>query len=316
MTAMIAGAALIHPPAPPLTRAQTGTVYPWQCDQWGHMNVQYYAQFFAEAAAHALNAAGCGPSRLRALGAAAFPRRQRVWYRREFRLGDVVLTDATALPGRPGHPGTVAVLARMCEAIAGQPATDTVIDMGLVGADDFAPRDWPAECLAGLADPSALPADLAAAGLLEPWPVELSAQPHPRMAQSLRGVINTWDCDHHGGATTRSYFGAFSDAALGLMSSLGLDPKDLLAAGLSSAALEYRVIYDRRMRAGDAYVMHTGLAESGRKAWRFVHVLSDAASGAPVARADVVGVYIDATARRAVPLPDWVRSRTESIRID
>jgi len=316
MTAPMAAGALIHPPAAPMARAQTGTVYPWQCDQWGHMNVQYYAQFFGEAVAHALNAAGCGPSRLQALQAAAFPRRQRVWYRREFRLGDVVLTDAAALPGRPGQPGTVTILARMREAIAGQPATDTVIDLGLDAAEGFAARDWPADALPGLADPAALPAELAGAGLLEPWPAELPAQAHPRMRESLRGVINTWDCDHHGGATTRSYFGAFSDAALGLMTALGLDPKDLLAAGLSSAALEYRVIYDRRLRAGDAYVMHTGLAESGRKAWRFVHVMADAATGETVARADVVGVYIDAAARRAVPLPDWVKARTDPIRID
>lgn len=305
-------ARLLHPPAPPLRRAQAGTVYPWQCDQWGHLNVQFYALWLQEAAAHALHAVGCGPSRLAALGATPFPRRQRVWYRREFRLGEIGLTDAAVLPG--ADPGRLTVLARVREGGAGRTATDCVTELGLDDAGDLAPRDWPAG-LPGLAAPGGLPPDLAE--LLAPWPVELSAERHPRMRESLRGVVNVWDCDQHGTATTKSYFSAFSDAGLGLMTALGLDPKDLLQRNLSSAALEYRVVYDRRMRAGDAFVLHTGMtATEGRKTWRFVHVMSDAQSGACIARADVVGVFIDAQARRAVPLPDWIRSRAEPIRLD
>ncbi|MFC3231146.1 acyl-CoA thioesterase [Marinibaculum pumilum] len=306
---MIAGAMQIHPPAAPLQRAQTGNVYPWHCDQWGHLNVQNYALWFAEAAAHALHRCGLGPSRLAEMSATPFPRRQRVWYRKEFRLGEVAVTDA-ATTARTGGP---TVLARMREAISGAPATDCVMEMALHDAGTLALRDWP-EDLSGLAAADSL-GD--AADLLAPWPVELPAGRLPGMRESLRGVVNTWDCDQHGTATTKRYFNAFSDAGLALMTGLQLDPKVLLEAGLSSAALEYRVIYDRRMRAGDAFVMFTGMtAAEGRKTWRFVHVMEDAATGAPIARTDVVGVFIDAKARRAVPPPDWVRSRTDGIRID
>ncbi|MEQ8347965.1 MAG: thioesterase family protein [Sneathiellaceae bacterium] len=309
MTAPVA-AAQLHPPAAPLMRAQTGSVYPWQCDQWGHLNVQFYALWFAEAATHALLAHGCGPAALAAAGAVPFPRRQRVTYRKEFRLGEIAVTDAAVLPGPDAR--TVTVLSRMREAISGRPSTDCVVEMALHDGEDLSLRDWPAG-----------PAPLAAAAelgeeadLLAPWPVTLPDGRLPGMRECLRGVVNTWDCDQHGLATTKRFFGAFSDAGMGLMTALGLDPKDLLRAGLSSAALEYRVVYDRPMRAGDAFVMFTGMAAvAGRKAWRFVHVLEDAATGAPVARADVVGVFIDAQARRAVPPPDWVRSRTDGIRI-
>lgn len=305
-------ATVLHPPAPPLSRAQTGTVYPWQCDQWGHLNVQFYALWLQEAAAHALHGAGCGPSRLAELGATPFPRSQRVWYRREFRLGDVALTDAAVLPG--AGPERLTVLARVREGGAGRTATDCVTELGLDGAEGLAPRDWPAD-LPGLVAPERLEAELR--DLLAPWPAELRADRHPKMRESVRGVVNTWECDSIGAATTKSYYGVLSDAGLGLMTALGMDPKDLLRQNLSSAALEYRVRYDRRMRAGDAYVVHTGMsATGGRKTWRFVSIMSDAQTAETIARAEVVGVFIDAQARRAVPLPDWILSRAEPIRID
>ena len=231
---MIEEAMQIHPPVAPLERAQTGNVYPWHCDQWGHLNVQNYALWFAEAAAHALHRCGLGPSRLAELGATPFPRRQRVWYRKEFRLGEVAVTDAATIAGTGGPT----VLARMREAISGAPATDCVMEMALHDAATLAPRDWP-DLPSGLAAEGSLGE---AAGLLGPWPVELPAGRLPGMRESLRGVVNTWDCDQHGTATTKRYFNAFSDAGLALMTGLQLDPKVLLEAGLSSAALGFYLV--------------------------------------------------------------------------
>jgi len=45
-----------------------GTVYPWQCDHIGHMNVMWYVGKFDEATWHLFARVGITPSYLRASG--------------------------------------------------------------------------------------------------------------------------------------------------------------------------------------------------------------------------------------------------------
>lgn len=67
-----------------------GTVYPWQCDQMGHMNVMYYVGKFDEATWQMFAGIGVTPAymRLHHYGVAAV--RQVITYRRELRAGDLL----------------------------------------------------------------------------------------------------------------------------------------------------------------------------------------------------------------------------------
>jgi len=67
-----------------------GTVYPWHCDQVGHMNVMWYVGKFDEATWNLFLRAGITPGYLRAnqRGMAAVD--QHIAYKRELRAGDVV----------------------------------------------------------------------------------------------------------------------------------------------------------------------------------------------------------------------------------
>ena len=67
-----------------------GTVYPWQCDHMGHMNVMWYVGKFDEATWHLLAAIGLSPTRLRdeRLGMVAVE--QHVEYKRELLAGDLL----------------------------------------------------------------------------------------------------------------------------------------------------------------------------------------------------------------------------------
>ena len=74
-----------------------GAVYPWHCDQVGHMNVMWYVGKFDEATWQFFNVLGLTPSFFRTTmrGMAAVD--QHVSYIQELRVGDVVSVRTTLL---------------------------------------------------------------------------------------------------------------------------------------------------------------------------------------------------------------------------
>ena len=61
-----------------------GTVYPWQCDHIGHMNVMWYVGKFDEATWHLFAQIGLTPSYLRESGRGMAAVQQNISYKREF----------------------------------------------------------------------------------------------------------------------------------------------------------------------------------------------------------------------------------------
>lgn len=74
-----------------------GAIYPWHCDQVGHMNVMWYVGKFDEATWNLFHRIGLTPSWLRAnqRGMAAVD--QHIEYRRELKAGDVVTIRSRVL---------------------------------------------------------------------------------------------------------------------------------------------------------------------------------------------------------------------------
>jgi acyl-CoA thioester hydrolase len=67
-----------------------GTVYPWHCDQMGHMNVMWYVGKFDEATWHLFHALGLTPTLLRESNRGMAAVEQNIQYRRELLAGDIV----------------------------------------------------------------------------------------------------------------------------------------------------------------------------------------------------------------------------------
>lgn len=67
-----------------------GTVYPWQCDHMGHMNVMWYVSKFDEACWQLLAWMGISGSRMRTGRVGMAAAEQRIEYKREVFAGDVV----------------------------------------------------------------------------------------------------------------------------------------------------------------------------------------------------------------------------------
>ena len=67
-----------------------GTVYPWQCDHMGHMNVMWYVGKFDEATWQLMTSIGLSPTRLRTDGMGLVAVEQHLEYKRKLLAGDLV----------------------------------------------------------------------------------------------------------------------------------------------------------------------------------------------------------------------------------
>jgi len=67
-----------------------GTVFPWHCDEMGHMNVMWYVGKFDEATRHLFNAIGITPTFVRENKRGMAAVEQTIQYKRELLAGDVV----------------------------------------------------------------------------------------------------------------------------------------------------------------------------------------------------------------------------------
>ena len=67
-----------------------GTVYPWQCDHVGHMNIMWYVGKFDEANWNFFARLGLTPTYLRESGRGMAGVQQNISYKRELLAGDIV----------------------------------------------------------------------------------------------------------------------------------------------------------------------------------------------------------------------------------
>jgi acyl-CoA thioester hydrolase len=74
-----------------------GTVYPWHCDQIGHMNVMWYVGKFDEATWHLFAALGLTPTTLRENNRGMVAVEQNIQYKRELLAGDIVSVHSVLL---------------------------------------------------------------------------------------------------------------------------------------------------------------------------------------------------------------------------
>ncbi len=77
-----------------------GTVYPWQCDHMGHMNVMWYVGKFDEATWQFFTTLGLTPSYLREQNRGMVAVKQELTYKRELYAGDVITISSGLLEVR------------------------------------------------------------------------------------------------------------------------------------------------------------------------------------------------------------------------
>lgn len=287
---------------------QRSTVNSWECDRMGHLNVQFYLARWSDAIAHLGLKLGFQPSQARARRIALLASEDRIQFKRELREGAITTIHACV---REVLPRGLVVHGEMREGETGisSAAFDSIItccdlndDCEIPLPDEVRSR---AEAMAGACD------------LPPPMPPQ-GGPPPPSgvvagMYETGRGAVNSWEIDWYGAMAPRFFMARFSDAAAHLLAGAGLDARMMRDRNWGSAALDYRLTYERRLRAGDAIVIKSGLLEVREKVWRFCHLLLDSATGEVVARGEIVALLFDLQTRKSFPFPDDIRARIEPL---
>ena len=125
--------------------------------------------------------------------------------------------------------------------------------------------------------------------------------------ETYRGVVLPMHCDQFGHFNVRFYAHAFDDATFHLWSRAGVDQPALLARGIAMVTARNTVNFKRELRAGDLFLVESGISRVGGKSVGHVHRMRNANTGEVCATMESVEVFFDAEARRSTAMPAELR---------
>lgn len=297
-------------PALPMVSG-VGAVNTWECDRWGHLNVQFYLERLADAQAAAVTNLDMGPSALRAAGLRAASVADRIVFRHELRAGSIYRLHSAA--GPLTAEGLLTVYTHMLDEEAGRQAAQMESLLRLEFVEGAVPRPWPAE----LRERATGPAD-SASGTPGPLPQPKHRAPADidvgRLALTHRTTVESWDCAR-GWMRPSAQIARVSGADDGLMRELGMGQAAVASRGWGSAALDFDIHYQRPASVGTAVDIRSGVLAIDARTYHCVHYLIDAASGAVLTTVTMVGVLFDLQTRKAVPAPDELRAAAQKLMV-
>lgn len=288
------------------------SVQTWECDQMGHMNVQFYMAKADEGLTAIAAALGLSARAQQSDRAALIPREHHVRFHREL---------------RPGAPYTMSggVLAARSEGLILYEEMQHAVT-GAVAATFVTRTEWTdVEMRGGLPLPITavaktprltvdLPPQSAPRGLdmapPRPAPTLAEAEQLGLMA-TFRGAVLPEHCDASGYMMPRHYMGRVSDAIPNLIAQTRGEDRSTGTTG--GAALEYRFVYRIAAGMGDLLVLKSGLRSVSSKTYVWCHWLFDGESGECFATAEAVAVAMDLTTRKAIEIPADMRAHLESL---
>lgn len=292
------------------------SVQTWECDQMGHMNVQFYVEKAGQGLAALSLALGLGPRASRGEGARLFVRDHHVRFLREQRPGAPFFIRAGVLEVRDFG---LRVYEEMVNTVSGEPAASFIAEVEWLDEETRETKPLPARVKAAAKNLVVeLPVHGSPRGLeiYEPRPApKLKEADAMGMVRTWQGEIETSQCDGQGFLTIRHFMGIVSDGIPNLLAQTsGADRSRTPTVG--GAALEYRFVYRRHPRVGDVLTLRSGLKQVGPKTYTWCHWLFDLETGEATATAEAVAIALDLTTRKAIPIPEEMRANLESLVIE
>jgi len=259
-----------------------GYVNPWDCDEMGHMNVQFHLAKAGEGFEGLLAALGLGPAARTRVKIA----RHRIRYLKEMHVSDLVRIHAAPVAFHDGRMSAV------LDVRNGHDETCVTVEAIAEGvALSMAPE------LSGFASPEGLKAGDEGEGTLEAA---------TGFRETIRNIVRAEQCDRDGGLAPRGVMARFSEAQGHLWAMLDAPRAWQREANLATATLDYQLRYGVKPEAGAQVKLLTGIAGASAKTIRFRHWLFDAETDELVAAAAGAALFIDRATRKAVPLPPQV----------
>lgn len=288
------------------------SVQTWECDQMGHMNVQFYVAKADEGLAALAAALGLSARAQRSDFAALIAREHHIRFHRELRPGAPFVMNGGVLDTR--SEGLVFYEEMQNAANANVAATFVTRAEWC----DVATRGGLPLPVGAIAKAPALTIDLPSHG--RPRGLDMAPpRPAPSLADAeaigmvttFRGAVLHEYCDAAGYMTIRHHMGRVSDAIPNLIAQTR--GEDRSASRIGGAALEYRFIYRTPAREGDLLVLKSGLKSVSAKTYVWCHWLFDGESGECFATAEAVAISMDLVERKAIEIPTDMRANLERL---
>lgn len=299
-----------------MIEAYRGYVNAWECDEMGHMNVQFYMAKSSDAAFNLRVALGMSAREQAAKGTTLVALDHHIRFHREMMTSDLVSISSGIVDV---SDRTLTLYQEMTNALTGAVTATFVVQAGHL---DLAARklvSWRDETRT-LADGIRVEVpEIAQPRVLarERFDRNVTTQRADmfRMIVSNRSVCNAWECDTNGHMNARFYMARFSECQGHLWAHIGIPRQMQMARNLATATTEYRLVHFRELSAGDTVVVRTGLFGINERTVHFKHWMFEGETGMPVAAAEGIALLFDKGARRSIVIPDDVRAKMQSVLI-
>lgn len=293
-----------------------GNANAWECDELGHMNVKHYLAKASEAVAGLAAQTGLKDIHRADANATLLATDLHIRFLAETRPGAPLLIEGgwTART----EQGCSAVMV-MRHAGTGTPVATFRIDLDHVSPRDGRAFVWPdhfAERLQAhlvdcpdFATPRGIDAEAA------PAPASLQRADALGLEHVGQGRFTVSDIDVFGRMRLEVLLGRISDSVVNFR--LAFPEEWAFHTGetsrrIGSALLECRIAPQRWPRAGDGYLVRSGLKAYGPKVRNIVHWVLDPSTGRPWWTMEGVAAPMDLDARKIISLSDDVRPGLEA----
>ena len=285
------------------------SVQTWECDQMGHMNVQFYVQHAEEAVARFAMVLGLGPSVAREANARLIADQHHMRFHRELRPGAPFYLHVASVYTDGAF---VAITAEMRSAVDDQVSYSLTGQYRWVDVTSRAVLDLPETAVARAnALRQAMPMTAMERGLSLTPPRKIANVAEANrmgLPVTFRGEVLSEHCDVSGTMRLRDYIGRVSDAVPNLLVRMTGQDRSKLGNRTGGAALEYRLVYREAAKIGDLLSVRSGIKSIGAKAYVWAHWMLNEETGEAIATAEAVAVAMDLDARKAIAVPDDMRA--------
>jgi acyl-CoA thioesterase FadM len=270
-----------------LVECYRGGVSIQECDAFGHLNIAYYVERFADAGHELMHRLAPGTRwRTRAMNTR---------YLAELRAGDpvairsgIIALDTATL--KLGHIATNGI---------GGPVTTNAEQVIALDAPDG--ENW-AEARAALGGAVAAWRELA----FEPVKLPKNAGPVP----TGLARVKPWQADEEGRLSLFGFVDRFSTANLVNMNAAGMSSTYMRDEKRGFATFETRLeLFPPAPAVGETVATASGMLSVGNSSVTILHDMRLQHGGRRVARYYQAGVHFDLEARRSAPLPDSIRDK-------
>ena len=281
-----------------------GNANAWECDELGHMNVKFYLDKAMQAVANLASTAGLGSIFRDDAPTTLIPGALHIRFLAESRPGAPLVVEAGFSDIRNAAADIILI---MRHAGTGRIAASFRLQLAHRDPTNTNDMPWPAN-FARLAAPLTvtIPAEAMPRGLSDDAPasdVSLARADELDLEQIGMGRFELTDMDVFGRLRSDVLLGRVSDSVVNFTGAFPEEwdfHREVIAANVGSALLEARILPRRWPRAGDGYVIRSGVKAVGPKIRNIVHWVLDPATGQPWWTMEGVAAPMDLDARKLV----------------